>query len=199
MAIIEIHSRDGQGQRQFFLGHLLTVAVLILGFFYGLNLRNGVIFATQPYNNIQAGIRLDYPSRWLIDSGGEYVLQIRDMQRVGYKTTMQLSLRPAGVNVAARNILDLLNISRALTLSTYDVQSIEPYTLPNGTQGTMMSYTFVDTETNKFLETVPVVVNGLDILVRRGDQALIITFRGDSLTFDQDIATFNRMLSSLEF
>ncbi len=199
MAMIEIFGQDERSLRQFRLGHIVSVFIIVISFLYGLNLRNSIVFATQTYNNIQVGIRLDYPREWLIDNSGDYVLRIRDMQRVGYKTTIQLSLRPAGANVAARNILDSLNISRALTLSTYDVQSIEPYNLPNGTQGTVMLYTFVDTETNKFLQTIPVVVTGQDILVRRGEQALIITFRSDANTFEQDIAVFNRMLLSLEF
>jgi hypothetical protein len=186
-------------QRLYRFAHVLSIAIIILTGLYGLNIRQGILYATQRYNNVQVGISLDYPAQWLIDNDGNYVLRIRDMQRIGYKTTIQISLLPAGTNVAARNILDSLNISRPRVLSTYDVQFIEPYTLPNGTSGTIMRYTFVDTETNKFLQTVPVVVIGQDILIRRGDQALVISFHGDANTFDDDVELFNRMLSSLEF
>lgn len=186
-------------QRLFRFAHVMSIGIIIITGLYGLNIRQGILYATQNYNNIQVGISLDYPAQWLLDNDGNYVLRIRDMQRIGYKTTIQISLSPGGSNVTARNILDGLNISRPLALSTYDVQFIEPYTLPNGTEGTIMRYTFVDTETNKFLQTVPVVVIGQDILIRRGDQALIISFHADANTFDQDIELFNRMLSSLEF
>lgn len=188
-----------KNQRQHRFAHILSIAMFIIAALYGLNIRQGILYATQRYSNIQVGINLDYPSQWLLDNDGNYILRIRDMQRIGYKTTMQIALHPAGSNVSARNILDTLNISRPITLSTYAVQFIEPYTLPNGIQGTIMRYTFVDTETNKFLQTVPVVVIGQDILVRRGDQALVISFHSDANTFEQDIDLFDRMLSSLEF
>lgn len=199
MAVIEILGRDERTERQFRLGHLLTVALIVVGMLYGLNLREGALFATQQYNNVQAGISMNYPVAWLLDTDGDYVVRLRDMRRIGYKTTIQIALAPAGGSASNRNILDVLNISRPLRLNSYDVQAIEPYTMPDGTAATRMTYTFVDDEPNKFLQTVPVVVIGWDVLVRRGEQALIVTFRSDANTFESDLIIFERLLSSLEF
>lgn len=199
MGLIEITGREQETKREYSLGHYLTMIVAVLMLLYGINLRSSVLGATTPYVNVQAGIEVSYPANWLIDFEGDYVFRVRDMQRIGYKTTIQINVRPIGPDVSERNVLDALNITRPNQLSTYNPLAIEPYLLPDETPATAMTYTFVDTEPNPFLEGVPTVVTGQDILTLRGGQAIIITFRADSSTFDEDIQVFNRMLASLEF
>jgi hypothetical protein len=199
MSLIEITGREEEYRRQYRLGNVLTIAVAVIALLYGLNMRAGIVNATTTYTDVQAGIEVAYPLNWLIDTDGDYVFRVRDMTRIGYKTTMQIELRPVGPDMTARNVLDALTMTRAEQLSAYDTFPIEAYTLPDETEATAMRYTFVDTEANPFLESVPVVVSGLDILAVRGGQAIIITFRADARTFDDDLAIFNRMLANLEF
>jgi hypothetical protein len=199
MSVIEILGPEEQNRRQYRIGHFLAVAVCIIGLVYGLNLRNGIINATTIYDNIEVGISIAYPQNWLLDTEGDYVFRARDMTRLGYKTTLQVQILPVGADITERNILDNLDISRPLRLSFYQRQSTEPIALPDDVSGTAVTYTFVDSETNKFLETVPSVVRGRDILVIRGGQAVVITFRSAAETFDEDIAVFNRLLNTLEF
>ena len=199
MTVIEIAGQPQETPRGYRLGHLLTVVLIVIALLYGLNMRRSIQNSTVSYTDIEVGIALSYPSNWLIDFDGDYVLRVRDLTRPGYKTTLQMTIQPVGSDVAARNILDNLTISRANVLTGYEPQSIEPYTLGDEIPATAMSYFFVDTETNKFLSSEPIVVQGLDILVIEGGQALIITFRSDSQTFERDLTIFNRILSSLEF
>ena len=199
MAIVEVYTESMPSNRQQRWGHYLTLLVGLLALLYGLNMRSGALNATAVYTNAQAGIRAAYPLNWLLDEDGDYVFQVRDMSRVGYKTTIRVATRPVSTSMSERNVLDSLNITRPLNLSTYTPLSFEAYTLPDESPGTAMTYSFVETETNPFLASVPVVVSGLDILTIRGGQALIITFRADAATFDEDIAVFNRFLRSLEF
>ena len=199
MAVVEVYAESMPSNRQQRWGHYLTLAIGVLALLYGLNMRNSALNATVVYNNVQAGIRAEYPRNWLLDQDGDYVFQVRDMSRVGYKTTIRVATRPVSSSMSERNVLDSLNITRPLNLSTYTPLSFESYVLPDESPGTAMTYSFVETETNPFLASLPVVVSGLDILTIRGGQALIITFRADAATFDEDIAIFNRFLRSLEF
>lgn len=199
MSVVEISRTQDENARQYRFGHFFALVVALLGLAYGLNLRSSIINATTTYNNVEVGIQIDYPSEWLIDFDGNYVFRVRDTSRTGYKTNLQISIRPTGPDVTERNILDNLNIQRPRTLNAYNFQAIQPYTLPDGTSASAMRYSFVDTKTNKFLESTPDVVFGIDILVPRGEQTLIITFRSSAETFEEDLATFNRMLRSLEF
>jgi hypothetical protein len=200
MAVVEVVGQDEGFTRQQRWSHALTLLVGALALLYGLNMRATTLNATEVYTNVQAGIRVSYPRTWLLDEGGDHVFRIRDMSRVGFKTTISISIQPVGTGMTASNVLDGLNIARPQTLATYGILSEEvDYTLPDDSGATALNYTYVEVENNPFVESVPVVVLGRDILTIKGGQAIIITFRADSLTFDQDIAIFNRFLESLEF
>jgi hypothetical protein len=96
-------------------------------------------------------------------------------------------------------VLDALTLQRAQTLPSYTVQSIEAYTLPNEDEAVRVDYTFVAVAENPFLKSVPIVVQGVDILVNRRGQALVISFQSDVSTYEQNFATFRRFLNTLEF
>ena len=199
MSLIEITGQEEEFTRAQRWSHALTLIVGLLTLLYGVNLRANALNATVEYVNVRAGIRAHYPRHWLLDEVGDYVFRVRDMGRIGFKTTISITVRPVGTNMTERNVLDTLNIIRPRTLATYSILSIGDYTLPDESLATVMTYTYVAVETNPFLESVPVVVVGQDILTLRGGQAIVITFRADSLTFDQDLAIFNRFLENLEF
>lgn len=199
MGLVEITGREQVLIRQQRLGHFLTLLVIVLGLLYSFNLRVSVANATVPYTDLRAGISVRYPANWLLDTSGDYVFRVRDMSRTGFKTTLQVTLRPIGPDMTERNVLDSLNITRPITLSTYDIQSVQRVLLIADTTAIQMRYTYVDTETNPFLESFPIVVAGEDILTISGGQAVIITFRTDARTFDQDYPIFLQFLRSLEF
>ncbi len=199
MGLVEITGREQILIRQQRLGHFLTLLVIVLGLLYSLNLRSSVVNATVLYNDLRAGITVRYPANWLLDTSGDYVFRVRDMSRIGFKTTLQITLRPISPDMSERNVLDSLNITRPISLSTYDIQSIQQILLTSETTATQMRYTYVDTETNPFLESFPIVVAGEDIITLSDNQAVIITFRTDARTFDQDYPIFLQFLRTLEF
>ncbi|GAB4519099.1 MAG: hypothetical protein OHK0046_27620 [Anaerolineae bacterium] len=199
MTLVEINDYgDAPTFRQRW-SHLLTLILAGLMLFYGLNLRSGLINAATPYTNVRAGITVNYPLNWLIDEEGDYVFRVRDMSRVGFKTTIQVETRPIGPQTTAQNVLNTLNINRPQTLEAYNPIATSEITLPDESPGTVLDYTFVARDPNPFLESVQVVVLGRDILTIRGSQAIIITFRTDAATFDTDVAIFERFLDSLRF
>ena len=197
--IIEvIGQREELTQRQRW-SHYFVFIYAVIAVFIGINLRATTLDATVLYTNSQVGIRAFYPQRWLIDTAGDYVFRVRDITQIGFKTTMQLDVQPVTASTSARNLLDTLTLSRANTLSGYSVQTTTPYTLPDGTEASAMRYVYVSTADNPFLDTIPTVVEGLDILAIRRGQAIIVTFLSDSQTFDEHLPTFERFLDDLEF
>lgn len=199
MTIIEI-GRDSQeiSQRQRW-SHYFVFIYAALALFIGFNLRSATLDATVLYTNSQVGIRALYPQRWLIETGSGYVFRVRDVTQLGFKTTMQVDVQPVTINTSARNLLDTLTLNRMQTLSRYSVITTQPYTLPNEQEATAMRYVYVEGADNPFLESIPVVVEGLDILAIRRGQAIIITFLSDSRTFDANFPIFQRFLDDLEF
>lgn len=178
--------------------HFLTLLAAAIMLLYGLNLRNNTLSATTSYSDPEAGIRVNYPSNWLLDDTGDYVLRVRDTSRVGFKTTIQVAIRPVGQMTSERNIRDQLIIERTDVLIGYQSYTTEPYVLPDETTGILTEYTFVDADVNPFSETLLNPVRGTDIITIRGGQALTITFQADSRTYAEDVANFERFLSSLE-
>jgi hypothetical protein len=180
--------------------HYLALIFAAVGLFIGVNLRDSILNATTLYVNTQAGITAQYPQNWLIDTEGNYIFRVRDISQVGFKTTIQITVQPVSASTSNRNIFDALTLSRAPVLAAYRVLSIDDtLTLPDETPATSMTYTFAATESDPFLESVPVIVQGQDILTIKRGQAIIITFLSDSTTYESNYPFFQQFLNSLEF
>ena len=180
--------------------NLLVLLFGLGGIFLSLLLREQVLGATVRYSNLQAGINAAYPPGWLLEEGGsDHVFRIRDLTAPGFATTLQVAVQPVAGESAARNIFDALTLQRAQTLAAYTVTSEDPYMLPNGRATSAMSYSFVSTGDNPFLRSVPVIVDGLDVLIIERDQALVITYRANTEAFSRELPHLLRFLQSLDF
>lgn len=199
MSLVEFGDSSSTLTRLQRWSHYLTLTLAGLAVFYALNLRDNAIYSTTTYINSRAGITAAYPSNWLIEEDGDsFVFRVRDLTRIGYKTTIQISIVPVGPATNERNVLTSLSLERS-NLATYNILSIDNFTLPDDSSGAEMRYVFTATEANPFLESLPVVVTGVDVLTIRRGQAIVITFLADARTFEQDREYFDRFLRSLEF
>ena len=200
MTIVEITNIANELTPRQAWSHNLVLILSGLMFFVGINLRDSTLNATRQYTNLEAGIRVEYPQNWLIDAGGDYVFRVRDVSQIGYPTTIQISVRPVGADTPPRYIFDALTLNRSQTLASYNpLASGLSFILPDETEASAMEYTFVASGNNPFLQSVPIVVRGVDILTIRRGQAIIITFLSESNNYNQNYAVFQRFLNSLEF
>ena len=200
MGIIEVGGRPEAftGRQRWSL--FLTLAFSAVALYVGTYLRDEALNATVTFVDSQAGIRAEYPENWLVNTTGDAAFQVRDLATSGFKTTIKIAIQPINPDVTTeRNVLDALTLQRAQTLPSYTVQSVEAYTLPNEDEAVRVDYTFVAVAENPFLESVPIVVQGVDMLVNRQGQALVISFQYDVSTFQQNFAVFERFLDTLEF
>jgi hypothetical protein len=179
--------------------HYFILIYCVVCFVIAINLRNSVINATTTYNDVQSGIRAEYPQNWLIDSDGEYVFRVRDVTQIGFKTTIQVSVRPVSLNTTTRNLLDALSLDRAQTLTGYRVLSIESRALADESLATQMLYTYVDVQAAPILQTIPTVVEGLDVIAIQQGQAVIVSFLADANVFDSQTPIFDRFIETLGF
>jgi hypothetical protein len=198
MTLIEIRPESSELTLRQRWSHYFTLIYGALALLIGINLRDSTINATRLYDDIQAGIRAAYPQNWVIDTDGDYIFRVRDMAQVGFKTTIQVEIRPVSLSTTTRNLIDLLTLDRSQTLAAYTVLSTSPYTL-NEREAVALQYTFVSSGDNPFLQSLPIVVEGLDILINRGGQTLIVSFLSDANRYEQNLPTFERFLADLEF
>jgi hypothetical protein len=175
----------------------LFLAIAMLGF--AINMRDRIQFRAVFYEETTTGIRALYPANWLIDNAPpDYIFRIRDMQYVGFKTTIQVTIVPISPQTTERNVADQLALQRSQILTDYRQLSFEDYTL-RGIEGQFVSYTFVSREDSPFLESIPTVVIGNDIIIISRGQAIVITFHANTNNFDDKYPYFQRFLNSLEF
>lgn len=165
-----------------------------------INLRDTTLYAVSAYTNSTAGITALYPRNWLIDTTGDYIFRVQNTSRIGFKTTIQVSVQAVSANTSTRNIVDALTLNRAQTLAAYrSLPANNSFTLPDGTLGTEVRYTYTAINADPFLETIPTVVRGVDILSIKRGQAVVITFLASSESYEADYVTFARFLDTLEF
>lgn len=199
MTVVEItQQRDDLTQRQRW-GHYLVIAFAVVAIMVGMNLRASALNATVLYADAAAGIRAFHPRGWLVDRGGDYVFRVRDMARIGFKTTITVRVVPVTVSTSARNILDSLILSRQRTLAAFSVLAREPFLVREGLIADSMTYTFVSRDEDPFLQGLPTVVEGIDVLIVQGGQAIVVSFLSDADEFNELLPVFQRFLNDLSF
>src|SRR5262245_5884500 len=112
----------------------MTIVVAVVGLFAGLVQRSSVVNATQRFENKQAGIVARYPARWLLEENqGSVVFRVVDPAAIPYKTAIEISMLPVGPGArSALDVLNPLNITRAISYPAYSTLEIVPLVLPNG-------------------------------------------------------------------
>jgi hypothetical protein len=62
-----------------------------------------------------------------------------------------------------------------------------------------MLYAYAASEANPILQSIPIVVRAIDVVVLRSSQAVIITYRADAESFERNRHYFEAFLRALEF
>jgi hypothetical protein len=175
---------------------VLTALGLLL---MGLMMRNSALSASQPFLDEESGIRALIPAGWLITRDDpEFVVQAQDPGAVPFKTVLRVALMPVGEGATSSNIVDQIILDRSARLTAYRTGAIEEILLDDQ-PAIQMEYAFVETEPNPFLNTVPVVVQGRDVVIVRGQQALVVTYLEERSRFEENEFLFDNFLARLEY
>jgi hypothetical protein len=195
--IIDIEERPGLSFTQRWNSYL-AIAMAAVVLFIGITLRNNTLNATQTFEDLEAGVRAQVPRGWLLDTqGSEYVFRAEDPDALPFKTTLQVSVLPVGPDATPNLVLDILNMQRAPRYSTYREISRTDQTL-RGEPAKRMIYAYTQDERNPFQATVPLVVQGVDVVVLRRGQAVIITYREERSAFEEHLYRFENLLRTVE-
>lgn len=179
--------------------HVLTILIAIVLLLLGVNFRRQLESATTVFESAQFGVRAAYPQGWLQDTDGDYVFRVRDMSSPGFKTTFQVSVQPVGPDATERNVADRLTLTRISNFIEYGILSDEQIRIRDDVNAIAIAYRYVNASANPFLEGIPTVVQGLDIVTISADQAIIITFRADVDRYEQALPQFEQFLEQLVF
>lgn len=198
--VIEQDARASGAQPRQRWSNIFTIAFAVIALFLALQLRNAAENATVVYSDPVVGLTVQYPQGWLLDTSGDAVLRITDESAEGFKTSIEVQALPLGVGLAERNLVDNLILSRSQSLASFDVLERSNITLGESERpATSLVFTYVSSENNPFLESLPTVVEGIDVISTQGGQALIVTFLSDARAYDDNLAIFQRFLNDLDF
>jgi hypothetical protein len=194
---IDLEGRSGLSFTQRWTSYLaLAMAAAVL--FVGITLRDASLNATQTLENLEAGVRAQVPRGWLLDTqSSEYVFRAEDPDALPFKTVLQVSVLPVGPDSTPNLVLDLLNMQRAPRFSTYR-EIARTDEILRGEPAKRMVYAYTQDERNPFQATVPLVVQGVDVVVLRRSQAVIITYREERSAFDEHLYRFENLLRTVE-
>ena len=200
MGIVIERARPAQPSQRQRWGNIFTIAYALVAIVLALLIKNSMQSATVVYSDPEVGITVQYPETWLLDTEGASVLRVRNMSADGFKTSIQVQVLPVNIEITGRNLIDNLILSGSHTLAWFDVLSRESITLgENERPAPAMTFPYVENEPNPFLESLPRVIQGMDVLATQGGQALIVTFLSDTDQFDANFPVFQRFLNELEF
>ncbi len=200
MTVIEVIGQSPEFSNRQRWSHYFALLFAAFAFIIGINLRDSALYATVRYSNTAVGISASYPQSWLIDTDGDYVFRVRNITDLGFSTTIQVAVRPVSASTTPRSIFDSLTLNRSQTLAGYNpLVSGLTFILPDETVASLMNYTFAAADSDPFLESIPAVVRGQDLLAIKRGQAIIITFLSDSRQYDENYRIFEQFLNSLEF
>lgn len=177
----------------------LSYLVIAVGLLVGINQRDSALNQASVYTNSEAGITAVHPARWLLEETGDFVFRVRDMSYRGFNTQIEVSTVAVGADNSARSVFDQLSLARAQALVDYHVLGYDEYFLSDESSASSMAYSFVARDASPFLQGVSSVVSGLDILIVRRGQAVIVSFRADSRIYEREVATLRWFIENLEF
>jgi len=122
-------------------------------------------------------LKLRYPEGWVrAEVEPPLVLQVQDRMARGFATTLSVQRRPLPPDLPKplAAVHQTLNLERARLWNGYRELAEEPVTV-DGRAGTRVTFAYVETNPNPFLQTLPVVMRGEDYLFQQDDQAYVFT------------------------
>lgn len=184
--------------RRDLLADLAVVAMVALALVLGLLLRNFTLYRTEKFAFDNLGITGRVPADWLKEFGDDPLLSVRNPMAGGFSPILELRSRPLAEEANEAMVLDALALERAATVDAYKTLGVTQV-LVNETPATQRRYAYVEVNHNPYVDRLPLVVEGVDLTLRREGQVVVVTFLADSDTFDLYYRYFRAFVEGLKF
>jgi hypothetical protein len=154
------------------------------------------------YTNDTAGLSVRYPKDWLLKADETVAFRAVDSHSGDFKTTYEVRIQPVGASEATTPTLTVVlnnaSLARAQKATGYRLFDVVEGKEIDGQPSMEATYVYVQEGSNLFVQRMPVVVLGLDVAVKRGDQAYVFTLLAAEDAFDQAEPAFRRFVGSAE-
>jgi hypothetical protein len=179
---------------------LSVIGLFALALLLGFGLMTWAEGQGTTFAALDATLSLGYPTSWAPQADKGTLLSIRDLRSEGmFKTSFSVEARELG-STAMRPVEDWiepLTQQRAEELAAYRILETGD-TEVDGAKAVKISYVYeIEPAGSAFQASVPVVVQGVDILVSHGSNLYILTFAAPAATFSQQAGTLDAILDSV--
>lgn len=197
MAKSEARTRRDRWADWFAVG-VVAVAVLV-----GWGLMLWVGAQTETFADEGLGVTVQYPRDWLMKESDNLVLQVMDPDSGLFKTQYQVRAWPidatASLTPTLTVVLNNASLSRAQKATAYRLFDIVQGKDIGDGPSMESSYAYVAESGDLFSERMPVVVQGKDVAIARGEFAYVFTLLAPGEAFAGAEAQFLRFIEATEF
>ncbi len=180
----------------------VVIALVALALIAGWGLKTWAESKATISADLDANLSLSYPALWATEMEKEKLLSIRDLQSEGtFKVSFSVAARELGpaADKPVEDLIRQLTEERGQELTAYRILKTDDTTVDD-LEAAGISYAYVDDSSRGLLHTsLPVVVQGVDILVIRGTNLYVFTFAAPATSFSQQTGTLDAILRSVRF
>ncbi len=154
----------------------IVVAIFVIALVLGWVVKTLAESRTVAYDD--GAIRIHYPAGWFkAQATAPALLQVEDKWARPFRTTLTLERRPLPPDVGKPLALlqQTLTLERARNLTAYRVLETEESVVIGRYAAMHVTFAYVESNPDPFMETMPVVIHGEDYIVPDGDQAYVFT------------------------
>jgi len=176
----------------------MVVGLFVVALLLGWAVRTAAEGRTVSYE--AGGLRLRYPAGWVRANAQPPILLQAEKWVAPFRNTLTLQVRPLPQGAARPfgAIQQALALERARTWMAYRVLGTEEAANIGRRTGSHVTFAYVETNANPFVETIPVVMRGEEYLLQVGDQVQIVTLTAAEDNYvraQKDLRAFVRFLA----
>jgi len=179
-----------------------VIGVLLVALLLGWAVKAVAEGQRDTYTDTENKLTVRYPRGWLVKTDEDMAFQVVDPSSGDFKTTYQVRVWPIDttgeMTPTLTMVLNNSSLDRAqegLAYRLFDTLQGED----KDDQPTMeTTYVYVKPGSDLFMQQMPVVVQGLDIAVARGDKAYVFSLLASQAEFEGAEAAFRRFVKSAE-
>jgi len=175
---------------------VIVVVVAALGL--GLLLRENALYSYGSFALGDGDISGRVPANWVREYGDDPLIEARDPRSGAFNTKLVLRTRPLAPEMEASAALQSLALERADEVSAFRTLGTDPVAV-GGRTAMQRTFTYVQADPNPYLDRLPVVVKGVDLVLRDGGRVILVTYLAGVDAFDRDYRYFRDFVESIAF
>jgi hypothetical protein len=156
----------------------------------------------ETFVDSERGLTVYYPQDWLLKQGQDLAFEAVDPTSGGFKTSYQIRVWPidatAALTPSLASVLSDASLARAQQATAYRLFDVVPGKGVNGQPTMEATYAFVVEGSDLFVQTMPAVIQGLDVAVPHGDQAYVFTLLASKEAYEAARPAFLKFVRAAE-